>query len=144
MGLNLTKLAAMQTAAAQQTSIPGKAEVAAGIVSLEALKNLTPAIAAPVQSAGVINFNQVSAQIIELGVAIKASHPRMPGLLQEIWTTLDKYPECVTLLREDEVEIVISGLEKVVDTDLAAITLKGASAGGKKSKTPLTSAGLGF
>jgi hypothetical protein len=144
MGLNLAKIAAMQTVAAQQTNIPGKAEVAAGIVSLEALKNLTPVLTKPVESAGTINFNQVSAQIIELDAAIKASHPRMPGLLQEIWTTLDKYPECVTLLREDEMEIVIAGLEKVVDTDLAAITLKSATTGGKKSKVPLTAAGLGF
>lgn len=140
MGLNLTKLASL-------ASTP-KAEVSAALVSLEAVKQLSaalPVTTAPVESAGTINFHQVSGLIQELEGTIKANHPRMPSLLQDIWGTLEKYPECVTLLSEEEMEIVISGLEKVVDTDLAAITLKSATSGGKgKSKTPVSAASLGF
>ena len=67
----------------------------------------------------------------------------MPRLLQDIWTTLNKYPEQVTLLAEDEMEVIISGLEKLVDTDLAAITIKSATSS-KKSKVPVSMVTLGF
>jgi len=139
MGLNLNALAAL-------ASTP-KAEVSAALVSLEAVKQLSAAtvsINAPVESAGTINFHQASGLINELDGTIKANHPRMPFLLQDIWNTLEKYPECVTLLSEEEMEIVISGLEKVVDTDLAAITLKSATSGGKGKKAPVSAASLGF
>jgi len=144
MGLNLNKLAALVA----PTGAP-KVEVSAALVSLEQVKQLaalTVPATKPVESAGTVNFHQVSGLISDLDGTIKQNHPRMPGLLQEIWNTLEKYPECVTLLSEEEMEIVISGLEKVVDTDLAAITLKSAtsSSGKSKSKTPVSNASLGF
>jgi len=141
MGLNLNALAALT-----QPNTP-KAEVSAALASLEAVKQrsaATVSVNTPVESAGTINFHQVSGLITELDGTIKANHPRMPSLLQDIWITLEKYPECVTLLSEEEMEIVISGLEKVVDTDLAAITLKSATSGGKGKKAPVSAASLGF
>ena len=145
MGLNLNKLAELSKQVAP-IGAP-KAEVSAALVSLEDLKKLSSAVvpaATPVESAGTINFHQVSGLITELDGTIKANHPRMPGLLQDIWNTLEKYPECVTLLSEEEMEIVISGLEKVVDTDLAASTLKSATSGSKGKKAPVSAASLGF
>ena len=144
MGLNLNKLAELSKQVAP-IGAP-KAEVSAALINLEDLKKLSSEVTTtkPVESAGTINFHQVSGLIIELDGTIKQSHPRMPTLLQDIWNTLEKYPECVTLLSEEEMEIVISGLEKVVDTDLAAITLKSATSGGKGKKAPVSAASLGF
>lgn len=90
-----------------------------------------------------IKYQEISDNIFALREAIHGAHPKMPGLLQEIWKTLQSYPEQVTLLEEDQMEIIISGLEKVVDTDLANITIKSATSG-KKGKASITTASLGF
>lgn len=96
-----------------------------------------------VQDAGQIKLQQVVDSINSLQEAIHTAHPRMPTLLQDIWSTLHSYPECVTLLEEHQMAVIVSGLEKVVDTDLAAITLKSAVKGTKKTG-PVSNASLGF
>lgn len=96
-----------------------------------------------VSTAKQIKYQEISDNIFALREAIHSAHPKMPGLLQEIWRTLQSYPEQVTLLEEDQMEIIISGLEKVVDTDLANITIKAATSG-KKGKASITTASLGF
>lgn len=125
----------------------GKASVVASLVTLEASKativtkqSLT---AETVETAGTINFQRILDSVSELQVAIHQTHPRMPQLLHDIWSTLHKYPEQVTLLSEEQMEVVFSGLEKIVDTDLAAITLKGTTKSGGK-KQAITTASLGF
>jgi len=97
----------------------------------------------PTDDPKLIQYQEVSDRIASLRDAIHSDHPKMPGLLQEIWKTLHSYPEQVTLLEEDQMEIIISGLEKVVDTDLANIVLNTATKG-KKSKTPVSMDSLGF
>lgn len=149
MGLNFERIAAMKAAAASaQSVVPAssiaKQEVSNQLAQFEALS--TQAIAAPAkqaESAGTINYHQVSALIKDLDARIKTAHPQMPVLLQEVWNTLAKYPECVTLLAEDEMEVIVSGLEKQTSTDLAAITMKAATSG-KKIKQNLNLASLGF
>ena len=156
MGLNLTKLAEIAAAAkavqtisqSPQTIIQAPQQVDK-VTTLAALASLIAApkvetIAAPeLESAGTISYHLISNNIISLDAAIKGNHPSMPRLLQDIWTTLNKYPEQVTLLSEEDIEVVISGLEKLVDTDLAAITLKSATSS-KKSKVPVSALSLGF
>ena len=152
MGLNLSKLA--EIAAAARSKVAPVESIAAVENSAEktnTLAALSALVAAPkniiaeevTESAGTISFSVISNNIISLEAAIKSSHPSMPRLLQDIWTTLNKYPEQVTLLAEDEMEVIISGLEKLVDTDLAAITIKSATSA-KKSKIPVSMATLGF
>lgn len=125
----------------------GKTAVTTAIVALEATKAAsTKAInigSEQVETAGTINFQRVADSVSELQVAIHSAHPRMPQLLHDIWSTLHKYPEQVTLLSEEQMEVVFSGLEKIVDTDLAALTLKSATKSGGK-KAPVTTASLGF
>jgi hypothetical protein len=95
------------------------------------------------ESAGTIGYQEVADKIAALDANLKSVHPLMPRLLQDIWDTLKKYPENVTILNEDEIERIVAGLEKLVDTDLAAITIKSATSS-KKSKVPVTTASLGF
>jgi len=125
----------------------GKANVTSQLVALEAsatTKAINIGSKSPQQeSAGTINFQAVVDKITELQEAIHTAHPRMPQLLHDIWSTVHKYPEQVTLLSEEQMEVVFSGLEKIVDTDLAAITLKSATKSGGK-KAPVTNAALGF
>ena len=160
MGLNLTRLASIKAAVEKTpavSAIPApvsasltpsnssKDTVLVGLANLKSLQATIPApqSSKPVESAGTISYQEVSDKIRDLDASIKATHPTMPKLLHDIWGTLQTYPECVTLLEESQIEIVISGLEKLVDTDLAAITLKSAVKG-TKSKTPVSNAQLGF
>lgn len=91
----------------------------------------------------VIKYQEISDRVTELQNAIHGAHPRMPGILQEIWKTLHSYPEQVSLLEEDQMRMIINGLEKVVDTDLANVTIKAATSG-KKGKGQVTMDTLGF
>jgi len=131
-------------------------QISVSLANLENLKN-SPAkvqqsvdqsggvsIPGPAEQAKTIKYQEISDSIDSLKAAIHGAHPRMPGLLQEIWKTLQSYPEQVTLLEEDQMEIIIAGLEKVVDTDLANITIKSAVKGGKAGKAAITTDSLGF
>jgi hypothetical protein len=136
---------------ATQPVSPGAGVVNSGLLRLEAAAKASAESSkselqssASVESAGTINFQRVADSISELQVAIHEAHPRMPRLLHDIWATLRSYPECVTLLAEEQCQLVVSGLEKVVDTDLAAITIKSATSGTKTKKGPVTTASLGF
>lgn len=125
----------------------GKTAVTTAIIALEATAGTISKIVQVenkvAETAGKINFQRVADSVAELATAIHSAHPRMPQLLHDIWSTLHKYPEQVTLLSEEQMEVVFSGLEKIVDTDLAALTLKSATKSGGK-KAPVTTASLGF
>lgn len=123
----------------------GKASVIVSLGKLEATavaSTRTLPTQSQAETAGTINFQRVADSISSLEEAIHTAHPRMPQLLHDIWSTLHSYPEQVTLLSEQQCAIVFSGLEKIVDADLAALTIKGALKGGKKA--PVSNASLGF
>jgi hypothetical protein len=153
MGLNLSRLAQIKASVKKiDTAAPKEESKAAVSTALDELSALTGAIklqpplsfqSSTPASAGTIKFQEVSDKIATLHNQILSAHPRMPVLLKEIRDTLYSYPECNTLLTEDQMNTIIEGLEKLVDTDLAAITLKAASKGGK-SKAPVSNASLGF
>ena len=63
-------------------------------------------------------------KIGSLQSALLERHPRMPNLLQEIHTTLRAQPENVTLMTEEEIRIIVSGLEKQTNTFLADVVSK--------------------
>jgi hypothetical protein len=67
---------------------------------------------------------QVREKIASLADALTTAHPRMPLLLKEIHTHLRADPEIVTLLDEDQIQIVVKGLIKQTNTELAAAVLK--------------------
>jgi hypothetical protein len=67
-------------------------------------------------------------KVADLSQAILDKHPRMPTLLREIHTTIRQYPEQVTLLSEEEISTIVSGLQVQTNTAFAAAVSKPAAA----------------
>lgn len=67
---------------------------------------------------------QLTAQVEELKQMLLAKHPRMPVLLNEIYTTLRAQPENVTLATEEQIQTIVNGLKIVTMTEFAAATVK--------------------
>lgn len=81
-------------------------------------------------------YEQLQEKVISLDTAIKSRHPTMPALLQEIWRTLKAQPENVTLMTEEEIGIIVSGLQVQTNVSLAQSMTKGSkSAAVTKSVT---------
>jgi len=71
---------------------------------------------------------ELKEKIASLEQSLLERHPRMPTLLREIWTALKKQPENVTLLSEEDIAKIVSGLQTHTQTFLAQQTV-----GSKKS-----------
>ena len=50
---------------------------------------------------------QIKEKIISLESALLAQHPSMPTLLRDIWQQLKSNPDCVTLLSETEIGVIV-------------------------------------
>jgi|SRR6188768_2062042 len=94
--------------------------------------------------AGPISQHQlISGKIQELQSQLLANHPQMPVLLSEIHRTLKNNPAVVTLLEEDEIAVIVNGLEKQTNTYL--VQSMTAAKGSKNKALAKTSAkDLGF
>lgn len=86
---------------------------------------------------------QVRNEILSLQTALLSAHPSMPALLQKIHRQLKNDPEVVTLLSEDDIQIIVSGLQKQTQVTLASSMTK-TSAAKTKSLAKTTSEDLGF
>ena len=62
---------------------------------------------------------QLKEKVASLEAAILSAHPTMPHLLREIRGALRAQPENITLLSEDEICILVHGLEKQTGVFLA-------------------------
>lgn len=62
----------------------------------------------------------IKMKIAELSELILSAHPRMPMLLREIHTILKSDPDNVTLLSEEDIGIIVSGLKKQTATVITA------------------------
>ena len=67
---------------------------------------------------------EIKSKLDELEQALLEQHPSMPTLLRDIHKTLKAQPEIVTLMSEEEIAIVVRGLEKQTNSQLVAATLK--------------------
>lgn len=85
----------------------------------------------------------ISAKISELQEKLLTSHPTMPLLLREIHKTLKEDPAVVTLLKEEEIAIIVNGLEKQTMTSLAASMTKSTASKTKALKN-VSATDLGF
>jgi DNA polymerase III psi subunit len=65
-------------------------------------------------------------KIASLQAALLDAHHKMPGLLHDIHKTLRAQPENVTLLSEEQIQIVVAGLEKQTNTHLVQSVSKSA------------------
>lgn len=77
---------------------------------------------------------ELQEKITSLQESILHKHPTMGTLLREIHTALRKQPENVTILPEDQIAILVRGLELQTNTFLATTVSKSA-----KSTTKVTS-----
>lgn len=74
-------------------------------------------------------------KITELSTMLLDKHPRMPTLLHEIHTLLSKQPENVTLLKEEEIAVIVQGLMIQTGTEFAKSAVSGKGASSTKSLT---------
>ena len=67
----------------------------------------------------------ISLKISELQAAVQATLPNMPALLRDIHQNLKADPEIVTLLKPEQVAIIVSGLSKQTQTTITTQVLSG-------------------
>jgi hypothetical protein len=67
---------------------------------------------------------QIKMQITELQQLIQSAHPRMPILLKDIHKLLMADPDNVTLLDDESIGVIVSGLKKQTATEITAGALK--------------------
>ena len=77
---------------------------------------------------------ELQEKLASLESLIKEKHPRMPTLLQEIHAALKAQPENVTLLPEEEIAILVKGLQHQTGTFLAETAVKKKSSSGIQAK----------
>lgn len=64
-------------------------------------------------------------KVASLEAALLSAHPTMPILLREIHTALRAQPENVTLLSEEDISVLVRGLQKQTGVFLAESVAKG-------------------
>lgn len=67
---------------------------------------------------------QISEKILTLQSQLLSQHPQLPTLLREIHSTLKENPDCVTLLSEQEIGVIVNGLKVQTATQIAATAVK--------------------
>lgn len=72
-------------------------------------------------------------KVEDLRDAILSKHPRMPTLLREIHTTLRAQPENVTLMSDEEIAVLVSGLKIQTQTEFSASMVKESKGAGSKT-----------
>jgi pyocin large subunit-like protein len=79
-------------------------------------------------------IDQLREKVLTLQNALLTAHPSMPVLLREIHQNLKADEELVTLLTEEEIGVIVNGLQKQTQTTIiAAITKKGTGKSLKKT-----------
>lgn len=73
------------------------------------------------------SIESIQMKIAELQDALLQSHPRMPILLRDIHKILKDDPANVTILSEEDISIIVSGLKRQTATEISASTLKKSS-----------------
>lgn len=86
---------------------------------------------------------QIKEKILNLETALKENNPRMAILLREIHTNLKNDPAIVTLMSEDEIAVIVSGLKSQTMTDIVTSQVK-PSAAAKKALSKVSTDDLGF
>jgi len=74
---------------------------------------------------------EIQMKIAELQEALLSAHPTMPLLLREIHKKLQADPAQVTLLSEEEISVIVSGLKLQTNVELASEKSKSSSSAAK-------------
>lgn len=67
---------------------------------------------------------ELKEKVAKLQEALLNKHPQMPVLLREIHAAIKAQPEQVTLLEEEEIQVIVKGLEKQTGVELATSVVK--------------------
>lgn len=67
---------------------------------------------------------QVREKLAQLEEALLAGTPNMPTLLRDIHTNLKADPDVITILSPEEVSILVNGLKKQTNTEIAIKAIK--------------------
>lgn len=86
---------------------------------------------------------EIKTKLDALQEALLTSHPTLPTLLRDIHRTLKAQPDQVTLMTEEEIHIVVQGLEKQTNSVIAAAVTK-PKASSRAALKNVTSDDLGF
>src|SRR3990172_4492582 len=89
----------------------------------------TPGAGASIEYPGLAELQE---KILQLDNALKQNHPGMESMLQTIHRNLDKDPELVHLLKEEDITTIVAGLEKKTQTKIIDDTVKSAASGRNK------------
>lgn len=81
-------------------------------------------------------IEQLKEKVLSLQNALLTAHPSMPVLLRDIHNNLKADEEIVTLLSEEDIGIIVSGLQKQTQTVIIAATMK--KGNGSKSLKKVT------
>lgn len=76
----------------------------------------------------------------ELEDALDKALPGFPHILKDIHETLRADPEVVTLLKEEEIAVIVKGLER--HAHIIVTPAKAKKAASSKSKTPISASDL--
>lgn len=87
---------------------------------------------------------EIKTKLDELQAALLDSHPSMPMLLRDIHRTLKAQPDQVTLLTEQDIALLIQGLQKQTNTVLASSPKSSRAKSSKAALSKMTAADLGF
>jgi len=79
--------------------------------------------------------DQIKEKLASLEVSLKDSLPDMPTLLRDIHRQLKNDPDVVTVLTEEECNILVRGLKKQTATEITTAVLKGGRKGALKNIT---------
>jgi hypothetical protein len=76
---------------------------------------------------------KIKERIAELQGAIDEQLPNFKTILKDIHTTLRADPHVVTILEPEEIAVIVGGLEKHADLEIAGDVVKKATKGGRKA-----------
>lgn len=85
---------------------------------------------------------ELKVKVASLQEALLHKHPTMPTLLREIHTALKKQPENMTLLDEEEINVIVNGLEKQTGFELAQTVTKSAKSSSASLKAKIANKGI--
>lgn len=75
------------------------------------------------QDSNLINkdsdIGRILNNIESLRIAIHEVHPQMPVLLSTIWKQLKDTPDCVTILKPEQIAVIVQGAERVANVKIA-------------------------
>lgn len=90
-------------------------------------------------------YLSTQSKLQDLSSQLLTQHPNIPILLRDIHSQLKQNPEVVTLMTEEEIAVVVSGLSHQTRTHLSGSVMKSAkSASGKAALKNVSADDLGF